>query len=276
MNAMRKILAALLAVCLCATFAADASAALDFPAIRDTGLSGHSTEVLVGLGQRYKTRSAKTYQHQSLFDFDVAAVQAYINANMPIGFTAQATLTVYIASDPADAAVNVSAIQSVNDWVEGDGTGTSGPMLWTLGTADATTLYAQTLYTEPGGVKTVDTVNSVPWTDGAGAVLNSFRDIYDNPSLVNSLTLDYLATMTSGDPVSVVLDDALLTDLLTNANNRGLYTSSGVSINTDLYMREQAAGAFAPTLTIDFVPEPATLSLLAIGGLALIRRRRTT
>ena len=28
-------------------------------------------------------------------------------------------------------------------------------------------------------------------------------------------------------------------------------------------------------LQIDFVPEPATLGLLALGGLALIRRRRT-
>ena len=41
--------------------------------------------------------------------------------------------------------------------------------------------------------------------------------------------------------------------------------------------KENTAGAFAPTLTLDYtpVPEPASLGVLALGGTALLRRRRS-
>ena len=36
-----------------------------------------------------------------------------------------------------------------------------------------------------------------------------------------------------------------------------------------------AGGSYAPTITLEVIPEPATLSLLALGGLAMVWRRRT-
>jgi hypothetical protein len=51
----------------------------------------------------------------------------------------------------------------------------------------------------------------------------------------------------------------------------GTYTSGGVDYETDLWLNP---GSVTSVLDVQYVPEPATLSLLGVGALALIRRRK--
>lgn len=76
----------------------------------------------------------------------------------------------------------------------------------------------------------------------------------------------------------VKLNNAIVLDIINNWENKGIVFSNWVAGastqygNENVYSSEQAGGAWAPA--IELTPEPATLALVALGGLALIRRRR--
>lgn len=72
---------------------------------------------------------------------------------------------------------------------------------------------------------------------------------------------------------SAVLDLAVVDDLCNNALARGiLFYPTGASVTKQISTKEQWGGA---KITVDLIPEPASLTLLGLGALgALIRRRR--
>lgn len=94
-----------------------------------------------------------------------------------------------------------------------------------------------------------------------------------------------LQIVTGGDVnawQSYVLDEAFLMDIAAGAEHKGLVFTSQISNaglsadwnNVAFYAKEQAGGVDAAYLSVTVLPEPATLAILALGGLALLRRRR--
>lgn len=81
----------------------------------------------------------------------------------------------------------------------------------------------------------------------------------------------------------VKLTNAIVLDMINNVENKGIIVSSWVAGGTvnwgapaygndSVYSKDHQGGVFAPY--IELTPEPGTIMLLALGGLALIRRRR--
>lgn len=78
--------------------------------------------------------------------------------------------------------------------------------------------------------------------------------------------------------VAIPLDLAFAMDLATNPEFRGLVFSNNFNTlgafwgNTGFYTKEQS-GQLIPYLEVNITPEPATLILLALSGVAMLRRR---
>lgn len=88
------------------------------------------------------------------------------------------------------------------------------------------------------------------------------------------------ADLAVGGPVVLDLNPAgvaVAEGWRTGANNGLVFAlTSGGSGNNGLWVAasENATAAYRPSATITYVPEPASLSLLGLGALALLRRRR--
>jgi len=270
---MRKVAIAVLVLGLAATSAWAES----FPDARDTGLCGHSSEVNVSTGISGQHRVAKAYQHQMIMDWDTVAIQEYIDANKPVELDTQVELFLCVASASGnDTPIDVSAYAG-NDWVEGQTT-TYGWLTWPYGAANAEATYnyaaTATQWNDLGFVE-VDVANSTAWSSqDDGSDVSSFRVIFDGNRGATTTGMVLPSTAVDGDWISVVLDDAVVAELLTNPLNRGLYTNGDSWENSNVYSRDQAGGLFAPYLEVTFVPEPATMGLLVLGGVAALIRRK--
>ena len=80
---------------------------------------------------------------------------------------------------------------------------------------------------------------------------------------------------------AVDIDVNIVIDIDANIENKGIiftvYGDDCVILNNDnasVFASDQSGGAWGAYLAVDAVPEPATLSLLALGGLAMLRRRK--
>lgn len=233
----------------------------------------------------------------SLYGFDKAGMLAFVNANGGWGNLQSATFNLTPSGTITDngKGIWVGAIHSLTDWAEGNGSGSLfGSFNWTGTTVAAVTHnYAQEYWIYSGTTKVADTVNSIPWTDLAGNPIPHTNNtdgfnalpvvLWNNGKLTESGTatpdLAY-KYRPFNDLVynSVPLDSRFIQDLVTNDNNRGIRLWDKDDINGNenwmAYFKEYTGTSRDPYIEITLIPEPATLSLVTMGAVSLLMRKR--
>jgi len=231
-----------------------------FPVNRDVGINGYPGEEYTNTGASPTVRGAKYRQHAALFDWDTEAIKVFLAANPG---QVSATFSIYPLGTP-DTDVTVQTVESLEDWVEGDGAGGCCQIFsWTEGTPAVTHFYAQTFYL-PGPVEDPD--QSVPWLNDEDGSQYGFMNTGPGggalPNFINSTPLE-LASWEVGTFISVPLDEDLFTDLLENENNRGLRLAAPTSgSNWMVSMKEQAGGAEAAFLEVTVIPQPTVTTFV--------------
>lgn len=265
-----------------------AQTVMQFPVTRDVGIASFSGESFTNTGAEGRFRGAKSNHHAALFDFDTAAIKAFVEANPG---TVSATINIYPLATP-ETDVDILTVESLNDWVEGDasGVGCCTQFGWTEGTLAVTHEFAQTART--GNM--VDVANSVEWQndeDGSQfTLLNRGGGGTHTANFTNSSPFA-VATWVENEFVSTPLDASILDALMNDPNNRGLVLDAPSSnSNWRMSSKEQAGGSQAAFIevTIDAgaaveVPVLSQWGLLAlvatlvvVGALLLTRRPSRT
>ena len=187
---------------------------------------------------------------RSLVDFELPAEVAGMTIN-------SATLRLHIFG--AYDQVHPMEIRRITyPWNQGTGTGQAGTDDW-IGVdwwaAD---------YATPGV-----SGSQISWPGGGGTTGDS---VADNPTWTPPHSVGYAATGTFFDiPVTTSIQQAANGAPFEGFLIKFLDEGSG----DDWFMFWCMESANTPSeLIIDYVPEPVTLSLLGLGGLALLRRRR--
>jgi hypothetical protein len=284
---MRKALA-FLAVVSVASLALGAPS-MDFPVARDSAFDMNNPNANAGAAGQARGAKATWWENSSWYDWDTTEIEAYIAANGGMGMVAKVeffirpvTLWARDETDPANIGIGVYPLLSQNDWAEGDGPSTGGAYNWTEGTLACTRNYAGHDYTTVGGtLPPADTVACVPWVEPGGNAVE-IRDtrLRGPKNLVDFISpVDRAGWAAAPYDIGVVLDPAFVADLLTNPINRGIilweYDDLGhPDENWGVYLSEQGNQP-DPYIRVTLVPEPASMLLIAVGGVgALLRRRR--
>ena len=96
-----------------------------------------------------------------------------------------------------------------------------------------------------------------------------------------TLSMQLWAKDASGDPTDLLFNDLTYYDDFTAAEQwievSNSYTDDGTYAGRNLILQFQILGGWQPWLDnvrLDEVPEPATMALLMLGGVGLLRRRR--
>ncbi len=218
-----------------------------FPVNRDVGLNGANGEQYTNTGASGFVRGAKFTQHAALFDWDTEAIADFL-ADHP--GEVSVTFSIYPTGTP-ETDVQIETVESLNDWVEGDGaSGCCGDFTWTLDTAAVTHEFAQTFYLPDF---TVDD-DSEPWLNDEDGTQYTFMNRGGGgqalPNFINSFPFE-LAVWEENEFNCVLLDDDLFEDLIDNPENRGLRLAArGSGSNWLVAMREQAGGTLAAFLEV--------------------------
>jgi hypothetical protein len=273
------------AVCgLAALSAADASAAVvsfqqgvgnalvaNYSGTRDTFLNEGATEasygaLTVSIGGHDPTSTPAT-RRTALLRFDLSALQGQfssINA---------ATLTLYQRETTAqftDFEVGAYSVSAANGgWVQGvtdtSAPNTAGNPDWLHLSHDATPWAGSPGLMTPGVDYDATPLSTVTWNSGVAGTADK-----QNAQYTFTLPPSLIAAWAAGDNPGLLIrttDPAVF----------GLAQFAAAEWNTDPDSTGPlTAPDIRPKLTVDFtaVPEPAGLSLLAVGALALTRHRR--
>lgn len=277
--------AAFLAVVSVASLALGAPS-MDFPATKDTGMDMNNANGNAGAAGMVRGAKATWRENSSWYDFNTTEIEAYIAANGGMGMVQKVEFFIRPATlwaRPDDTTgIKVFGIQSQNDWAEGDGGSIWNNYNWTEGSLAATVNYAQHDYTTVGGtLPPADGPGCVPWVDVGGTQ----RTIRDSQMWPIQNANDFISPADRAGwaaapyDIGVVLDPAMVADLLTNPLNRGIILWELVDLghpdeNWQVYMRDQGNQP-DPYIRVTLIPEPASMLLIAVGGVgALLRRRR--
>ena len=288
---MGRLFTIVVALGFCASMAS-AEVTASFNVNRDCSLDSHDAggNVNGGAGS-VEMRGAKASWEEdtSLHDWDIGTINAWIASNGGYGNVTKVELFIKPLSDQWSTAgpgtvtgrgICVNLMLSGVDWAEGDGMDLWTRYNWSEGRAAATFRFAQHYYKTEGGVKVDDLDQSVKWQRADGTQVDSLRDLYPDATALNSARW----TPGIGAPVDVYygveLDAGFWEALLDRGQTssvRGVilwdHDDAGTNDNWSFSTRENPSGD-ATYLKVTMIPEPASMALLALGGLAMIRRRR--
>ena len=259
---MRKSLAILAVVALCSSAAwADMAAVGEFHSVKDAGILRHSAESWSQAGGASAVRCAKGRQHYLAVDFNWTDVEAFIAANpLEAGWSMKVELRLVATDDQLlNTTCKLVLIENEVIWAEGDGPHNYANFNWTQDPA-ITSHYAQT---------NLDGTGSGPWPWGN----------FDGKRNVAGQSNFYDMTFAAGGQPSWCELDPLffgkLRPLAPADNFQGLYTWDNLDNATNgmVYTRDQNSSV-DPMLRITFIPEPASLLLIGLGGVGVLLRKK--
>ena len=168
----------------------------------------------------------------------------------------------------ADGGQDASIYRLTQEWVEGMGQWVRGTGMINIGSGATFNSY-----------NGPDNGND-PWPGGAGALGDVATDAGE-PIVYGTLSWAPIAENEPGEETITDVTDLVKSWADGAANNGMLLVTNGVRDFNRIYTRDidsddHSAGTIevAPLLAIEWVPEPATIGLLSLGALGLLRRRR--
>jgi hypothetical protein len=244
----------------------DGATITDYAPTRDSYMRGGPTDLH---GSDPSGRASKSFLDFYIADFDRTVIKGAIEAQLghPLAIEDMPgiELSLNLFSNNSEgyqptALSRPAVFQGTQDWVEG-----------TSATAGATKGFA--LY-DPA-----NNANNQTWKNRSGADVAGFLNL-DKVENVNfeewgGTPDSYRKWVLDGDVAFAYLTDPLSLGLFLNAsdgpNPGGEFAQYS---NNETYSRDSLNPTVLPFLEVSVIPEPGPLSMLGLGALMLIRRRR--